>query len=486
VRFLRFPRKRLPIRLIRKLICFGALQGALATLALAQSAQEMEPLRRLNVSVDALVQKVSPSVVQVLVTSLGPVDEGRAGNANVVVGRQRAIGSGFIIDPEGYIITNAHVVSGAQRVEIVLPSPKAPGPVGTIATALSPRTIVVPARIVGVTTELDLALLKIEGGQFPALNFALYRDLRQGETVFAFGSPEGLRNSITHGIVSTVARQVDPDSPRIFIQTDAPINPGNSGGPLVNIKGEVVGVNTFILSQSGGNEGLGFAIPSPTVRVVARQLKQFGRLRHEEIGVGIQTITPAMAAGLGLGRDYGVIISDILPRGPAEAAGLMVGDILVSVDDQPADNLPTVSYYFLSRDRGDNVKIVVQRGKEQQEFTVAVSEEKRDMDQVLSLANADKDMVPGLGIVGVEIDRKVASLASGLRDPYGIIVAARAEGSGSEVPLVTGDIIRQFNGKPMTTLDKLRTAIKDTPAGSPVALQIQREGKLMFVAFTKQ
>jgi S1-C subfamily serine protease len=193
-----------------------------------------------------------------------------------------------------------------------------------------------------------------------------------------------------------------------------------------------------------------------------------------------------MAAGLGLGRDYGVIISDILPRGPAEAAGLMVGDILVSVDDQPADNLPTVSYYFLSRDRGDNVKIVVQRGKEQQEFTVAVSEEKRDMDQVLSLANADKDMVPGLGIVGVEIDRKVASLASGLRDPYGIIVAARAEGSGSEVPLVTGDIVRQFNGKPMTTLDKLRTAIKDTPAGSPVALQIQREGKLMFVAFTKQ
>jgi len=213
---------------------------------------------------------------------------------------------------------NAHVVSGAQRVQVVLPPVNADG---SLATALSGRTTSVPARIVGITTEIDLALLKVEGVKMPALPLASYRDVRQGETVFAFGSPGGLRNTLTHGLVSAVARQTDPDSPLIHIQTDAPINPGNSGGPLVNVRGEVVGVNTFILSQSGGNEGLGFAIPSATARTVYRQLKEFGQLRRQEVGMSIQTITPAMAAALGLSRDYGVIVSDVWPGAPLRRRG---------------------------------------------------------------------------------------------------------------------------------------------------------------------
>jgi len=481
----RLPRISFFPRLICRSFIFAITLGTLATLSAAQSAQEMDPLRRMDAAVDALIKKVSPSVVQIMVTSFGPLEESTTGNAGDVIGRQRAIGSGFIIDADGYIVTNAHVVRGAQRVEVVLPSPRSTGSIATISTALSTRSNVVPARIVGVTPDLDLALLKIEGKNFPALPFAAYRDLRQGQTVFAFGSPEGLRNSITHGIVSAVARQVDPDSPRIYIQTDAPINPGNSGGPLVNINGEVVGVNTFILSQSGGNEGLGFAIPSPTVKVVTRQLKQFGHIRRQGIGIGIQTITPVMAAGLGWSRDYGVVISDVLPGGPAELAGLMVGDILVSVDGQPADNLPSVSYYFLSRDLGNAVRIVVLRGKAEQDFNVSVAAANSDMDQVFSLADAQNDLVPELGIVGVEIDKKVASMVSGLRDPFGVIVAARSEGTGGDVPLVTGDVIRSLNGQPMTTLDRLRTAIKQVAAGAPVVFQIQRDGKLMFVAFTR-
>jgi serine protease Do len=252
----------------------------------------------------------------------------------------------------------------------------------------------------------------------------------------------------------------------------------------VNVDGEVVGMNTFILSQSGGAEGLGFAIPCATVRTVFRQLKEFGHLRREEIGIGVQAITPVMAAALSLPRNYGVIISDVLPGGPAEAAGLMVGDVLVSLDGQAADNLPSVSYHFLLRDFGDRAKVAVLRGATPATFNVAVKEEKHDMDQVISLADPAKNLVPPLGILGVEIDYKIASMVAGLREPFGIIVAAKAAGSAGEVPLVTGDVIRQLNGQPMTTLDKLRGALKALPPGAPVVLQIQRDTRLQYLNFT--
>jgi serine protease Do len=245
----------------------------------APRAAAPDPLLQMNEAIDALTRKVWPSVVQILVTSYGPRDDGAPGSASAVLGSQRSIGSGFVIDAEGYIITNAHVVNGAQRIQIALPAGNADG---TLATALSTRTRIIPAQIVGTSTELDLALLKVDGVKLPALPMATYSQLRQGEMVFAFGSPNGLRNSLTHGLVSAVARQVDSDSPQIFVQTDTPINPGNSGGPLVNIRGEVVGVNTFIMSQSGGNEGLGFAIPSATARTAFHQLKEYGHLRKQK------------------------------------------------------------------------------------------------------------------------------------------------------------------------------------------------------------
>jgi serine protease Do len=428
---------------------------ALAVPVYAQQkpAPSSDPLVRMNESVDALTRKVWPSVVQIQVSGYGARPDGsRTDTRTAVVGPQSSTGSGFVIDPDGYIMTNAHVVSGARRVEVVLPAENADG---SLSTALSGKS------------------------------YTSYSQVRQGETVFAFGSPIGMRNSLTHGLVSAVARQVDVDSPLIFVQTDAPINPGNSGGPLVNIRGEVVGMNTFIVSQSGGAEGLGFAIPSATIRTVFRQLKQYGVVRRQEIGATFQTITPDMAESLGLVRNYGVIVSDVWPRGPAEAAGLKIGDLLLSIDGQAVDNLPTVIYTFRLRESTDPVKLAVQRGGTQQTLSVQTVEERSEFDAVSAMADPEKNVVAELGILGVEISPQIAAAATGLRAPFGVIVVARAAGVNGEVPLQPQDVIRMVNRSQISTLEELRSAMRALKPGAPVTLQIQRSGRLMFVSFDR-
>jgi serine protease Do len=442
-----------------------------------------DSLERMNQAIDGLTRKVWPSVVQIMVTGYGTGDPEARGPVNTIMTRQRSLGSGFVIDAEGYVMTNAHVVSGAQRVQVLLPPV---GADGSLLSALSPKMTTLPARIVGISTEIDLALLKVEGLKAPALAFAAYRDVRQGETVFAFGSPGGLRNTLTHGLVSAVARQTDPDSPLIYIQTDAPINPGNSGGPLVNVRGEVVGVNTFIMSQSGGNEGLGFAIPSATARTVFRQLKQYGQLRRQEVGISLQTITAPMAASLGLDRDSGVVISDVWPGGPAEAAGVRIGDVLLSVDGQAAENLPTVNYYFRLRDSDKPVELVVMAGTSQKLYKVAAVEQGSDFDSASLTTDPERNLIAPLGVVGIEIDPRLAAGAKGLRDPYGIVVAARAAGAAVDVPLMPRDIIRSLNHENTTSLVGLRRMLQELKPGAPVTLQIQRDGRLMFVSFTME
>jgi serine protease Do len=469
--------------------CFLRLRGltalAIVLIAALSSAAEAQDrgdntLRKLNESVDALIKKVSPSVVQVLVTGYGPVESTDHSNTASVIGRQRAIGSGFVIDPEGYVITNAHVVAGAQRVQIVVPDSS---PDGSLQAILSSRTNIVPARVVGVAKDIDLALLKVDNVKLAALPLAMYRNIRQGEVVLAFGSPEGLRNTVTFGVVSSVARQIDPDSPMVYIQTDAPINPGNSGGPLINVDGEVVGVNTFILSQSGGNEGLGFAIPSGLINVTYQQLRKFGHIHRVQIGVGLQTISPVLAAALNLPRSYGVIVSDVLPDSPALAAGVRIGDIILSIDGRLADSVPYVSFRLMSVNAGSKVHLEVLRNNERLAFDIPVAEPPHEMDQIASLADPEKNLVRPLGIIGVEIDKKIAAMASDLRDPFGIIVVARSS-EGADIPLAAGDVIRSMNGQPMTTLERLRAALAALKSGAPVVLQIQRDQRLLFLAFT--
>src|SRR6266403_404263 len=281
------------------------------TQVLAQTATpkaDSDPLHQLNNSVKALVRRVTPSVVQVLVTGYGPVEDSH-GDTNLVLGKQQSLGSGVIIDPDGYIVTNAHVLRGAHRVQVKLPAAASDE---TPDGSLGGRGRTVEAHIVGSDSGLDLALLKIETKGLSALPLGDYNKVRQGEVVFAFGSPEGLQDSVTMGVVSAASRQRDADSPMVYVQTDAPINPGNSGGPLVNVDGELVGINTFILSRSAVSQGLGFAIPSTLVASTYSQLRKNGHLQHDDIGVRVQGVTPALASGLGLPRDWGVIVADVL------------------------------------------------------------------------------------------------------------------------------------------------------------------------------
>jgi len=441
---------------------------------------DSDPLHQLNNSVRALVKRVTPSVVQVLVTGYGPV-EGNRGDTNLVLGKQQSIGSGVIIDPDGYIITNAHVLRGAHRVQVNIPATASDDtPDGSLGGG---RSRTVEARIAGSDTDIDLALLKIEVKGLSALPLGDYNKLRQGEVVFAFGSPEGLQDSVTMGVVSAAARQRDPDSPMVYVQTDAPINPGNSGGPLVNVDGELVGINTFILTEGGGNEGLGFAIPSATVAFAYPQLRRYGHVHRGETGISVQAITPTVAAALKLPSDRGVIVSDVAPGSPADAAGLKVQDIITSIDGRPADNMPSLGTRLFMRRGGEHINLGILRGSERRTFDVAVVELPHDFDRLADLADPDKSLVSKLGIVGVEIDPKIAASLPGLCVSSGVIVAAKAADSSVETSLSAGDVIHAINGAQVETMAALRSSLDRLSSNTPVVLQIEREGKLMFVSF---
>jgi serine protease Do len=450
--------------------------------AAASDAPTSSPLRQFSDSIAALVKRVSPAVVQVLVTGYAPVEGSRENATDLVVGRQRSLASGVIIDASGYIVTNAHVVAGAKRIEVVLPGSTAD--VSPIRSLGGARGRALEARVAGVARELDLALLQVDATGLPALPTANYDALRQGDLVFAFGSPEGLRNSVTMGVVSAVARQPDADHPMVYIQTDAPINHGNSGGPLVNANGELVGINTFILSESGGSEGLGFAIPSTIVSVACEQLRRYGHLHRAEIGANLQTLTPDLARGLGLTQDWGVLVSDLFPGGPADLAGLEAKDIIVSIDDKPIDSLPMIAFYLYTRNAGDRLRVAVLRGEQQVTRDVFVVERPEALDRVADLLDPDKSLVPQLGILGVSIDEELRSVIGSLRLPSGVLVAARAEDSrGPAVALSPGDVVHSVNGVAISNLEELRATLDGLKPKSSVALQIEREGRLTFVAF---
>ena len=449
-----------------------------------RNARPPDALHQLNDSIEALVQRVSPSVVQVLVTGYGSTEDSNRKQTNEVIGRRQAAGSGVIVDPEGYIVTNAHVVNGAEKIEVIVPPRLEVGAPLDVAQNTQGKSY--QARIVGVAQEIDLALIKIEAHALPALSIhGSMPPPRQGEMVFAFGSPEGLRNTVTMGVVSAVARQPDPDSPLVYIQTDTPINPGNSGGPLVDADGELVGINTFILSTSGGNQGLGFAIPAGVVASAYPQLMKYGHIHRATIGALVQTVTPELAAGLHLARDFGIIVSDVSPGGPADTAGLRIQDVILSVDGTPTGSLPLFAHSLYLHKSGEHAKIEVLRGSDRVQLDIPLVQQPHKEDSLVDIADPAKNLVSPLSILGIELTLDLARSLPDLRIPTGVIVAARTLGSGTvEIPLQTGDVIHALNGTTITTLDGLRKALAKQQPGDAIVLQVERYGQLIYVSFS--
>jgi serine protease Do len=479
-----------------QLIKYGIIAGLLAaTSAFAQSTAahtsskapklvskagaSSEMLRALDNSFEAVLSKVSPAVVQILVNGYGHPEDDKHATAQVV--RQRAIGTGIIVDPDGYIITNAHVVEGAQRVRVILSSPPSES-----SFELQPvhAEQILDAKVLGTHKQSDLALLKVEATHLPTVTLRTDVQVRQGELVFAIGSPEGLRGTVTMGVVSSLARQLDPDSPMAYIQTDAALNPGNSGGPLVDIDGNVIGLNTLMLTEGGGSEGLGFAIPAAIVNFDYQNLRKSGRVERVAVGLKTQNITPTLALGLGLGRSWGTIISDIAAGGAAEATGLQVGDIILAIDGRPILGRPDFINALYLHPTDQVLKIDVLRGAHTRSFNVAVKVYHERVDDLADIPDLQKSLVGKLNIFVTDLDKKLRPVLPGTNSDSGVVVVAQISGPNAlETGLEAGDIILAVDRTALQTTAQLETLVQNLRAGDPVVLQVERKGKLQYLAF---
>lgn len=457
--------------------------AAVAALASAASAVAQQAVRRPSEALEALSgafeqisELVAPAVVQVFTSGVGMSDDRQPG----LLTRQAGTASGVIVDPDGYIVTNAHVVSGARRIQVQLAERSEPP---SRPFAVRPQGVKLDAEVVGIDSVTDLALLKVAGKGLKTLSLGNSDRLKQGQVVLAFGSPLGLRNTVTMGVVSAVARQLSPDDAAVYVQTDAPVNPGNSGGPLVDATGQVVGINTLILSHSGGSEGVGLAIPSNVVRVITDQLRARGRVRRGMIGVQLQAVDAVFAKALGLPQPWGVIVADVSDEGPAGPAGVQVGDMILSLDGRPVESVRQFSANLFRHAIDATVSLELLRGADRLTLKVQVVERPDDPDRYSTLIDPKKNLVPQLDILGADLPNEPSGGRPHRRLDGGVLVAAVSGDATTPDRFLPGDVIHGVNRMFVLSLADLREAVADMKDGDPVVVQVERQGQLMYIAF---
>jgi len=374
--------------------------------------------------------------------------------------RQRSMGSGFIVDRDGYILTNNHVVENGQSIVVRLSDGSE-----------------FEAKIVGRDAKTDIAVIKIDvARKLPVVLLGNSGDLEVGEWVLAIGNPFGLEHTVTSGIVSAKGRRIGAGPYDNFIQTDASINPGNSGGPLINLSGEVVGVNTAIFSRTGGNIGIGFAIPINLVKELLPQLKKSGKVTRGWLGVVIQKVTPEIAESLGMERAHGALVANVSQGGPAERAGVEVGDVIVDFDGtavRESNDLPRI---VARTPVGKSVRVDVLRNGRTRTVAVKIGELKDD--EVLASARNEGDF-------GLTVQALTPQLADrlGFERAEGVVVTAVEPGSpASEAGMRRSDVIVEIDRKPIRKLSDFRDALKNIKKGKGVLFLVRREETTLFLA----
>jgi serine protease Do len=464
---------------------FWLLAGCIIlSLPLSGQNQSATVLKEYDQAIDQVAERAMQSVVEIEVTGYGvpESDKDSGGGQSQSLVRQRSLGSGVIVDPDGYIITNNHVVAGALRIRVII----APATVELVSgnTKLHNPQRVYDAKLIGTTRYADVALIKIEEKGLPFIPLPEQFDFRLGQTVVAIGAPEGLDHTVTKGIISAVGRQPEVDRPMVYVQTDAPINPGNSGGPLIDRNGNLVGINTFIYTSGGGSEGLGFAIPEPIVRAVYHELKEHGVVANVTIGAHAQSISPALATGLKLPQDWGVILSDIDPGGPAAAAGLRAKDVVTRMDVFPVDSLPKYTAFLYVHKRGSPIRMEVLRDGKPLTVSVTPVSAPPQVENLSDLIKPDRDLIAPLGVFVMDLKHSEVGAMLNLRTDTGVLVIGLLGGEPAiAADLSVGDAIRAVNGTPLQSSQQLRQVLSGFKPGDAVVLEVERQSVLQYVAF---
>src|SRR5438093_604540 len=376
--------------------------------------------------------------------------------------RERGLGSGFIIDRDGTILTNYHVVDGAEK---------------TVVTLSDGRSF--DAKVLGRDQKTDIAIVKINAPQdLPVVTFGDSDRLEVGEWVLAIGDPFGLDHTVTSGIVSAKGRQIGAGPYDNFIQTDASINPGNSGGPLINLRGEVVGINTAIFSQSGGNIGIGFAIPTNSVKELLPQLKDKGKVVRGYLGTTVQKITPEIADSLSLKQSKGALVAEVLKGSPAERAGIKLGDIITEFNSKEIKDSADLPALVARVTPGMTVQLKVLRDGKEVTLPLTVGEMK-EKEIVASTQEGD------LGLVVQPVTPEIAE-SLGIDRAEGLVVTSVVPGSAAdEAGLRAGDLIAQVNRRPVKSLAEYNREIARSEKGKSVLFLVRRGQGSLFLALKR-